>query len=300
MITTYLMLSGFLTAGLLMATLTLTCWSLGATLMRKETGTTRADITALGILAMALAIGIGVDLVRVEGDISRMNTLFKYYLVAWLLFGVSGAYGIWRGWHAWRSQERSHLRDAGTAIVVITCVIAVGTMVYPVLGTHSRLHNRFNIMPLTLDGSAWMHEATHQEGEVQFETKWDADAIGWMQDNVQGSPVVLEAHGEQYHWNSRISAYTGLPTVLGWPWHQIQQRGDWELIRRRTADIAETYSTANMERKRELLEKYNIEYVVIGDLERIYYDAKGLEKFPQMTDKVYDNGHTAIYAVRER
>ena len=48
----------------------------------------------LSMLAVALAIGIGVDFIRVEGDIARMNTVFKYYLAAWLLFGVSGAYGI--------------------------------------------------------------------------------------------------------------------------------------------------------------------------------------------------------------
>ena len=53
--------------------------------------------------------------------------------------------------------------------------------------------------------------------ETPIELRWDAEAIRWLQDNARGTPVVLEAHGDQYRWNGRISVYTGLPTVLGWP-----------------------------------------------------------------------------------
>ena len=43
---------------------------------------------ALLLLALALAITMGVELVRQKDDIGRMNTVFKFYLQAWTLFGV--------------------------------------------------------------------------------------------------------------------------------------------------------------------------------------------------------------------
>ena len=59
---------------------------------------------------------------------------------------------------------------------------------------------------------------------------WTLSAITalfrWMQDNVKGSPVIAHAlsAGIQYEWFNRFSIYTGLPDVVGWEWHQEQQR----------------------------------------------------------------------------
>ena len=71
----YFWAAGFLTAGVLMVLLTLASWSLAAALLDGQESSTRSDVAALGMLAVALAIGIGVDFVRVEGDIARMNTV---------------------------------------------------------------------------------------------------------------------------------------------------------------------------------------------------------------------------------
>ena len=95
--------------------------------------------------------------------------------------------------------------------------------------------------------------------------------------------MVLEAHNDQYHWGARISNYTGLPTVIGWPWHQMQQRNAYtETIRRRARDVAEMYDTTDVARTQQLLDLYDVEYIVVGDLERVYYSTIGLNKFEQM------------------
>ncbi|MCE2463017.1 MAG: hypothetical protein J4F46_03755, partial [Dehalococcoidia bacterium] len=108
-------------------------------------------------------------------------------------------------------------------------------------------------------------------------------ALRWLQVHVSGSPVVLEAHHEQYHWSSRIANYTGLPTVLGWPWHQIQQRMRYDYaVRDRISDVEEMYSTSDVGRALELLRQYEVEYVVVGQLERAYYTQRGLGKFDKM------------------
>ncbi len=301
----YFWAAGFLTAGVLMVLLTLTCWSLAAALLDGNESTTRSDVAALGMLAVGLAIGIGVDFVRVEGDIARMNTLFKYYLVAWLLLGVAGAYGFWRGWTAWGPGQRAHSEEIRSAFAALVVLVAVAVMVYPVLATPVRIQDRFHFTPLTLDGEAWMPDAVHWERDELIEMRWDADAIRWLQDNVPGSPVVLEAHGDQYRWNGRVSVYTGLPTVIGWPWHQTQQRNDWDLIQRRARDVSSIYNTLSKNAALDLIDQYRVRYIVVGDLERIYYLPHGIEKFEQMVEDgalelAYANDRTTIYRVAGR
>ena len=131
----------------------------------------------------------------------------------------------------------------------------------------------------------------------------DLEGIQWLQDNVTGSPVVLEAHNVQYHWSARIANYTGLPTVIGWPWHQIQQRNAYAAtIGQRARHVTEMYNTTDLARTQHLLDLYDIEYIVVGDLERAYYSARGLNKFEEMVGKglamlVFDGEGMKIYRV---
>ena len=240
-----------------------------------------------------------------------MNTLFKYYLVAWLLFAASGAYGFWRGWTSAIPVSGRIRRPLVWAGVGIVALVAVGTLVYPALATPVRVQDRFNPLPWTLDGAAWMRDAVYHAPEWcserpldPIEIVRDYDAIRWLQDNVAGTPVVLEGHGVQYCWNSRISQYTGLPTVLGWPWHQQQQRNDGDVIKRRARDVRTIYSTLSHLRALELLEQYRVAYIVVGALERGYYDARGLDKFDDMVGEglltlAYANNETRIYRVSD-
>ena len=254
-------------------------------------------IVPLVLLVMALFIGIGVDLVRVEGDIGRMNSFFKYYLEIWVLLSIVSAYMLWhlgvsgflRPTLGWRS---------GAWLVVFAALIG-SSLIYTALGSRARLSDRFTDGPSTLDGTAYLAAAVHQEQDQAIELKWDLEAIRWLQDHVEGSPVVLEAHLEQYRWGARIANYTGLPTVLGWPWHQIQQRTAYSsTIQERARDVREMYETIDVERTLELLRQYRVKYVVIGDLERITYPGEGLRKFDEMAKKVFDNQETAIYEAR--
>ena len=305
----YFWAAGFITVGFLTVALTLTAWALVASLAAEEYPERRADVMALGMLAMALAIGIGVDLIRVEGDIARMNTLFKYYLVAWVLFAASGAYGLWRGWTALREDSPGGLFYLRSAAATVVALVLVGALVYPALATPVRIADRFNPLPPTLDGTAWMPAAVYHPPDwcaerpmEPIELKWDYDAIRWLQDNVSGTPVALEGHGSQYCWNSRVAQYTGLPTVLGWPWHQQQQRGDGDIVRGRAGDVATMYNTSSHDGALELLERYRVSYIVVGALERGYYDERGIAKFDAMVEDgslslAYDNEGTRIYRV---
>jgi uncharacterized membrane protein len=98
----------------------------------------------------------------------------------------------------------------------------------------------------------------------------DADAIAWFFANVSGSPVVAEASIGPYRCNgSRISAATGLPTIVGWERHEQQQRYP-DTLPARVADVETLYTSPDIDEKASILRRYNVEYVVVGDLERVY------------------------------
>ena len=306
----YLCVTGFLTAGVLTVALSITGWALKATVVSDvDSPTRRSDVLALSMLAVALAIGIGVDFIRVEGDIARMNTLFKYYLVSWLLFSAAGAYGFWRGWAAISAHASRTIRILRWVAVAMVALVAAGVLVYPALATPVRIGDRFNPTPLTLDGTAWMPRATYEPPDwcadkpaEPIAMRPDYEAIRWLQGNAVGTPVILEAHGTQYCWNSRFSQYTGLPTVIGWPWHQTQQRNDGDAVRQRARDVATIYNTRSKDTAADLLRSYNVTYIIVGDLEHLYYLTDGLAKFDAMVEagtltQVHANEGTTIYQV---
>jgi uncharacterized membrane protein len=131
----------------------------------------------------------------------------------------------------------------------------------------------------------------------------DYRAIRWLQENVIGSPVIIEGNMVEYHWGDRMTIYTGLPNVIGWNWHQRQQRARAPeyLIPSRIADVNDFYLTTDPLHSQELLKKYGVKYVILGQLERALYPGPGLEKFDQLNGslwkEVYREGETVIYEV---
>jgi uncharacterized membrane protein len=138
---------------------------------------------------------------------------------------------------------------------------------------------------------------------VNMDIGQDYRAIRWMQDHVQGSPVIVEANLPEYRWGTRYTIYTGLPNVLGWNWHQRQQRAliPPNLITDRITEIQDFYTTLDPVAARAFLDKYNVRYIIVGQLEQIYYPGAGLEKFPVQNGilwrEVFRDNQTAVYEV---
>ena len=296
----YLAAAGYWTAAILTVLLGLTLWATKNALLRREGGDPLYSALPLIMIAFALLIAIGVEFVRAKDDIGRMNTLFKYYLEVWVLLAMGAAYILWyiasRG--TFRIRGMSLLRGAWLGMLAI---LVAASFIFPILGTRSRIADRFSTEVVTLDGADFMSTAVHWQDGERLKLVWDHQAILWLQDNVQGSPVVLEAHDEQYTWSSRISNYTGLPTVLGWSWHQTQQRMRYDYaVQQRSSVVQEIYSTRNLELALELLRQYEVEYVVVGELERLHYPELGLGKFDSMSEDglarlVYQNEGVKVY-----
>ena len=130
----------------------------------------------------------------------------------------------------------------------------------------------------------------------------DYRAINWMLDNIQGTPTIVEGIAPLYHWRSRVAIWTGLPTVLGWDWHQKQQRGDFGyMVDERDRDVQTIFTSTQPEAVKALLSKYGVEYVYVGGQERAFYPAAGIDKFESMVGstltRVYQGGQVTIYQV---
>ena len=105
----------------------------------------------------------------------------------------------------------------------------------------------------------------------------DLDAIRWMQSEVRGSPVVAEVNTTRhlYGWGSRYAMFTGNPDIVGWDYHQRQQRpGDDEVVRSRVADVQRAYGTTDPTAAYRIFRRYGVSYVVVGPLERAYFPGR--------------------------
>lgn len=279
-----------------------------------RSGQTRPMQFLLALAGTALALTLGVEYVVLEGDIGRQNTVFKFYMQVWLMFSIVGGVGfavLLRSAAEWRTWLRM------VYLLPLGLLIATAAM-FPLMAVRGKAEFRqSHDVPLTIDGMEFMRYASHYEADenllmnhpelAPFPLSEDYAMIRWLQDNVQGTPVIMEglSSDTQYRWNGRISIYTGLPAVIGWNFHQRQQRGlePWSrVVEMRNANVNAFYETANIGIAWRMLEFYDVEYLVVGRLERAYYNPEGLAKFETMADAgllevVFREGESTIYRV---
>ena len=101
----------------------------------------------------------------------------------------------------------------------------------------------------------------------------DVNGIRWLKENISDAPVVLEANGDSYSEYERVSAMTGLPTIMGWYVHEWLWRGDLADLNAKIEEIKEIYTSTDETRVKELLENYNVSYIFVGSCERNKYGA---------------------------
>jgi YYY domain-containing protein len=256
----------------------------------------------LFLIGTALIITIVVEVVVVRGDIGRQNTIFKFYLQSWFLLAVSaGAALAWTlpAYFKWLPGWRAFWQ---TALILLLA----GAAMFTVTGISGKIHDRWILeAPRTLDSMTYMKYAQYDDFGQRMDLSEDYYAIRWMQDHVKGSPVIVEANCVEYHWCTRFTIYTGLPGVVGWNWHQRQQRGlmaTW--VEERVTEVANFYNSVDPEYARSFLDKYDVSYIIVGPLEWAAYTPEGIAKFSQLEgqywSEVYRDGATAIYKVNPK
>ena len=254
------------------------------TLAKREEGS-GPELFALLMLGVALALGIGVEFLKVNlVDPGRMNTVFKFYFHAWTLMALASAYFAWRLGLMAIPRKLMVRRVAWTQVLII--LVVAGSYIPSPLP--QRAKHRFNDSPTSTEWPTARRRipqradrnATIEPPEVR-KWGWDYQASSGS-DNLKGSPSYWRATRGCTLGKPGVG-YTGLPTIVGWDWHQQQQRWeDRDEVSVRRADVRAIYSTFDIETAKRLLKKYGVSYIYVGQLERLYYPQTGIEKFEQM------------------
>ena len=205
----------------------------------------------------------------------RINTVFKFYYQAWMLWSLAAAFGTAYLLHSLKGVKGVLFR------VVISLVIFSG-LLYPIFGLSNKTNDFKPLYSFTLDDF----------DRIKRENPDEAAAIDFLRTVPNG--VIAEAVGDGYSNYARISANTGLQTVLGWPGHEAQWRGNFAPQGARREDITKLYTTPRWDDAQVIIDKYNIRYVYIGTLEQISMRVNE-EKFKTHLKIIFQSGNVTIY-----
>ena len=218
-----------------------------------------------------------------ENGNARANTMFKLTYQAYIMFGMTMAYVIFR-------LLFINCKKILKAVGVIGLVLLLWTCGYFGRSVDSWFGQ-------VLDPS--QYKGLNATAFLETDFVEDAGAIRWLKENIQDSPVVLEANGDSYSNYERVSAMTGLPTVMGWYVHEWLWRNDVADLNEKSAEIESIYTSMDTQKVQELIKKYDISYIFVGSCERDKYGANlnnaGLESLGEI---VYQDPSYETYIVK--
>lgn len=264
----------------------------------------RAFILFLGATACALIAFCEIIFLRdvFVNQVPRMNTVFKFYFQAWALLSIvggAGTYFVLDSLHfTWKTPTlASHLYTVSRVLWSLALVVflLLGA-VYPLTAPQQR-ENNFTQRTNSLDGLTYM--STYDPA--------DYAAILWLNSHITGDPVIVEAPGPEYSDYGRISVFTGLPSVINWPGHELQWRINWfngnkgangADFSRRATDVNRIYTDPSSKDVLSLLAQYNVQYLYVGPLEQTSYVGTNLQRFQNFMQIVYRQNGVTIYKVR--
>ena len=279
-------------------------------------GASAGMLFAVVLSALGLLLIMGPELLYV-GDFfgTRMNTVFKFYYQAWMVLAVASGFVLYY-WSSLRHSLSTWKRLLAYAWAAGFIVLLAGSLYYPAAAAASK--GALAREAATLDGLAYVQQS--DPGEF--------DAIQFLRANAERGSVIVEAvyrycpdrtpvcakederFGGDYLQFGRISASTGIPTVVGWVGHEHQWRGGSDApFVERARDVATIYETLDVEEAKTLLDRYDVDYVYVGARERQTqpilawdrgkpYEPEGLDKFESFMETVFSSDGVVVYRLR--
>lgn len=257
---------------------------------------------ALMLIGAGLAVTLIPEFIYLRDNFgTRMNTIFKFYYAAWTLFAIGSTYGL----YSLLADVRLRLpalpiRLLAGAVAFVT--IALG-LIYPLYGIYGR--TMLGGTRFTLNGE----EAVTLDGWRSVVLPDDYATLTCLRDLVGNQEItVAEATGGSYDFFNRggiaagrTGALTGIPTVIGWSGHESQWRGSsyGATVGSRPDEIRRLYTDLRIDEVMPILEKYEVDYVLYGPVERSTekYGPSGEQKFMEYFDIVCESGESRIYRV---
>lgn len=259
-----------------------------------------APATGFALLILAAAFGVTLvpEFIFLRDNFGlRINTIFKFYYQAWILFGIISSYAAYTYLFDRHPKQPVLIRQFAFSVMLV--LILLSGMIFPIFGTYSRaiLEQQRHLRPpeqqeiLTLDG-----RADGLSGDYFA-------AVVCLGNLVEGDDVIV-AEASQNTYNSaygRVGAFAGLPTVINWENHERQWRGASypEVAGTRRQDIDQLYTDLRWDIVIPIIDRYEIDYIMYSQTERNQYGAEGEEKFEERLVPVCDFGSARVYAIDE-
>ncbi|MBN1921552.1 MAG: hypothetical protein JW892_09925 [Anaerolineae bacterium] len=247
----------------------------------------RADQSFVGLLVLlGLGLTLAPEYVFLKDVFNtRMNTIFKFYFQAWVVWSLAAAWWLSQGQPAAAGWLKRVAKVSAWLLIVVGWIYT-GYAIPARAGQNASLYGGAG----TLDGALWLQQR-HPD---------DWDAISWLNTHVEGRPVIVEVPGDRYRayvYEGRVSAFTGLPALLGWGGHQSQWRGNYDEPALREAAFEMLFTTTDVTQLRSILVQYDVAYIYIGPEERDRYPGEDWEEFAALFPVVYQNPGVTIYQV---
>ena len=239
----------------------------------------------MGLCAIGLVLIPELVYVRdiYENGNARANTMFKLTYQAYIMFGMTMLYAIFRLLIIGKNRILKAVSVIGLLLFVWTCGY---------FGNSA--HSWF--------GEVWkpsQYKGLNATAFLETDFSEDVGGIRWLKEHIEDSPVVLEANGDSYSEYERVSAMTGLPTVMGWYVHEWLWRGNLADINARIADIESIYTSTDEAQVRQLLEQYDVSYVFVGSCERKKYGEKlNNDILKKLGEVVYQDEEWQTYIIK--
>ncbi|MBO7335753.1 MAG: hypothetical protein J6U42_02320 [Lachnospiraceae bacterium] len=230
-----------------------------------------SDLFVLTIAACAMGLVLVPEIVYVRdiygGSYARTNTMFKLAYQAFMLFGLVMSYGIVRFIGLFETKKQ-------LVLSLIAAFFLCWTFGY--FGKAAKSYTGDITKPddyadRTLNSYNVMTKCEHTD-------QAEADAVNWINENLEPDAVILQMGTLSYRAFSIISSWTGRPTVCGWAYHEWLWRNGGTLqypdcVKERAnftgGDVVTLYTSTDREEVERLIEKYDIDYIYVGITETV-------------------------------
>ncbi len=234
---------------------------------KKLHDTNFSQIYVFILLIMAFCLTLVPEVIYIKdiygAEYQRANTMFKFTFEAFIVYSVTIGYVFV---YALREIKKKWIRYITVVKLGLVFLCSFIFIFYGVPGYYGKKVKIMTYKYIGLDGTAYLKSENNGEYEL----------LKFL-DTIHGQPVVAEAFGDSYSAFNMRSAYTGLPTPVGWYVHEWLWRGQNKIVDDTQKDVTTLYTAEDNTQIKQIIEKYQIKYVIVGSLE--------YQKFPNLNKK---------------
>lgn len=214
----------------------------------------------------------------------RSNTMFKLGYQAFIMFSIVSGYAITTTLAS--REDHRYIKWIRRAFFLGLTPLLFLVVIFPVFSVRS--YFRELSVYEGLDGIRWLSRDYPD----------NYNAIAWLNSRTTLSGyTIVEADGDSYTEFNQFSAFTGIPTIVGWSVHEWLWRGGFDLVAPRKEQVKIIYESTDIGLTKTLLDQYNVRYVIVGKYERVKYPTLAEWKFNSLGRVAYRSGETVIYAI---